>query len=365
MAGFSPQQREVAQGFTEAPNYAKAPGIARQALLEAGITESDLRAAPAHDGNLDSEGALQQRASQGWGTVAQERTPKEAARMFLERAIPLAGKYGNAGALAQAVQRSEYPARYAEHSKEAGELLSMLSGGRVSPAKAMQAVKGTQTIAGGGEGANAAQLADLQLLLNSSSSAQQAPQVGLAPRQAYAAGPTAPAGYTAPQGIQPAPAPNSAANLLALVDKIGEDSTAQGAHIQTVPGKVPSGTVAPMPTGTANAKGGVGFTPGPGTNYSAGKEPQIASALNTLGRALGLKLQGVSGYRSPQHSVAVGGFADDPHTRGEASDTPGIENVPEAVLNKYGLERPFDKIVNGQHTNPKEADHIQLRGSHR
>ena len=47
-----------------------------------------------------------------------------------------------------------------------------------------------------------------------------------------------------------------------------------------------------------------------------------------MGKALHLHLIGISGYRSPQHSVEVGGFANDPHTRGEASDTPGVEGVP-------------------------------------
>ena len=31
-------------------------------------------------------------------------------------------------------------------------------------------------------------------------------------------------------------------------------------------------------------------------------------------------IYGISGYRTPAHSVAVGGFADDPHTKGEAED---------------------------------------------
>jgi hypothetical protein len=89
----------------------------------------------------------------------------------------------------------------------------------------------------------------------------------------------------------------------------------------------------------------------PGTNYSVGEEPIIAARLDALGIALHLHLIGISGYRTPQHSVEVGGFADDPHTRGEASDTPGIEGVPEAILAEYCLTRPF--------AGPAEADHIQ------
>ncbi len=104
--------------------------------------------------------------------------------------------------------------------------------------------------------------------------------------------------------------------------------------------------------GSSSGGGEWGFFPAPGTNYTYGEEPEIAARLNTLGKALHLHLIGLSGYRSPQHSVEVGGFADDPHTRGEASDTPGVEGVPEATLLKFGLTRPFP--------GPAEADHIQL-----
>ena len=97
-----------------------------------------------------------------------------------------------------------------------------------------------------------------------------------------------------------------------------------------------------------------GFFPAPGTNYSVGAEPEIAARLGRLGRALHLHLIGLSGYRTPQHSVEVGGFANDPHTRGQASDTPGVEGVSEATLRSYGLTRPFAGAA--------EADHIQLAG---
>ena len=97
--------------------------------------------------------------------------------------------------------------------------------------------------------------------------------------------------------------------------------------------------------------GSTGFFPAPGTNYTVNEEPVIAARLDALGRALGLHLIGISGYRSPAHSVEVGGFADDPHTRGEASDTPGVEGVPEATLEEFCLTRPF--------AGAREADHIQ------
>jgi peptidoglycan hydrolase CwlO-like protein len=97
--------------------------------------------------------------------------------------------------------------------------------------------------------------------------------------------------------------------------------------------------------------GEYGFFQAPGTNYSVNQEPVIAARLDALGKALKLHLIGLSGYRTPEHSVEVGGFADDPHTKGEASDTPGVEGVPESVLEQYCLTRPFP--------GPAEADHIQ------
>jgi len=115
-----------------------------------------------------------------------------------------------------------------------------------------------------------------------------------------------------------------------------------------------SGVAFSGPIGAFNSspEGAYGFFAAPGTNYSVGSEPAIAERLNTMGRALHLHLIGISGYRSPQHSVEVGGFANDPHTRGEASDTPGVEGVGESTLNQFGLTRPFPGAA--------EADHIQL-----
>jgi peptidoglycan hydrolase CwlO-like protein len=122
--------------------------------------------------------------------------------------------------------------------------------------------------------------------------------------------------------------------------------------------------VAPAPGGGGVTAGGpqfaahggsFGFFQAPGTNYSVGDEPEIARRLDRLGKTLHLHLIGISGYRSPQHSVEVGGFADDPHTKGQASDTPGVEGVSEATLNSFGLTRPFGGAA--------EADHIQLAGS--
>ena len=128
---------------------------------------------------------------------------------------------------------------------------------------------------------------------------------------------------------------------------------AQAARARTLSS---GGAVAP-PAGCTNGPfvphgGEFGFFQAPGTDYSVNQEPIIAARLDQLGKALQLHLSGISGYRSPEHSVAVGGFPNDPHTRGEASDTPGVEGVPESTLNQFCLTRPFGGAA--------EADHIQL-----
>jgi len=123
-------------------------------------------------------------------------------------------------------------------------------------------------------------------------------------------------------------------------------AAAQRASFSTGRSTVDTGGASPADSGQ------YGFFAAPGTSYSVGEEPELAARLDKLGKALQLHLIGLSGYRSPQHSVEVGGFADDPHTRGDASDTPGIEGVPEQTLLQFGLTRPFP--------GPAEADHVQL-----
>ena len=149
-------------------------------------------------------------------------------------------------------------------------------------------------------------------------------------------------------------APRSGAQLTSLRTKLQHEATVLDR--QAAAARAASLPVLPPPGGCINTPfvahgGSTGFFPAPGTNYSVNQEPIIAARLDALGRPLGLHLIGISGYRSPAHSVEVGGFADDPHTRGEASDTPGVEGVPEATLEQFCLTRPFGGA--------READHIQ------
>lgn len=85
----------------------------RVALFEAGIVEANLRN-PDY-GDRDSVGALQQRS--GWGTHASRMDPYASAVRFIRdahnRVVPKFPRY-RAAKIAQAVQRSAYPSRYAQ-----------------------------------------------------------------------------------------------------------------------------------------------------------------------------------------------------------------------------------------------------------
>lgn len=124
------------------------------------------------------------------------------------------------------------------------------------------------------------------------------------------------------------------------------------------------GTTNPAEAAPIAAASGPGFVPDPGTIQNVGQLPVLTARLDALGNALDLTIYGISGYRSPAHSIAVGGFADDPHTKGEAEDI-GVNSllrssaarISEAQLAQYGLYRPFDPTDN---PNNSEVNHIQL-----
>ena len=112
------------------------------------------------------------------------------------------------------------------------------------------------------------------------------------------------------------------------------------------------------------ASSGAGFVADPGTIQDVGQLPELTARLNALAQALHVTIYGISGYRTPAHSVAVGGYADDPHTKGEAEDI-GVNSllrssaaqISEAELARFGLYRPFDPSDNPGNT---EVNHIQL-----
>jgi hypothetical protein len=166
-----------------------------------------------------------------------------------------------------------------------------------------------------------------------------------------AAGVQAPA-LTSP-GAAPVGDPNAHARPLAQVKR-------ELAQLNRCGGAITAAEAQPF----FNTGKGPGFVADPGTIQNVGQLPQLTAQLNALGKALGVTIYGISGYMTPAHSVAVGGYADDPHTRGEAEDI-GVNSllrssaaqITEAELVRFGLYRPFDP---SDDPNNSEVNHVQL-----
>jgi hypothetical protein len=122
----------------------RAQGLPDKALVVAVATamqESDLYnvASPAvpaslrlpHDGvseDHDSVGLFQQRASQGWGTVADLMNPAHSAMLFYNALMQVSGWQGmSVTGAAQAVQRSAYPGAYQKHADRAALVVAAVA----------------------------------------------------------------------------------------------------------------------------------------------------------------------------------------------------------------------------------------------
>ncbi|MBO1756133.1 hypothetical protein [Allobranchiibius sp. CTAmp26] len=116
----------------------KSIGLPRRAAyiaLMTAIAESTLHN---HKGGADdSVGLFQQRPSQGWGSVAQCRTPEHATRTFLRHMLadyPHGGwRHTDAAKVAQRVQISAYPSAYTGESSPAKVLVDAIWSGRTPP----------------------------------------------------------------------------------------------------------------------------------------------------------------------------------------------------------------------------------------
>src|SRR4051812_45393498 len=126
MGSLTPEQRRVLREIQSAPSYKRASPKVRKALIEAALVESNLSTPNQAASDRDSEGVLQQRPSQGWGPTSESNTTD--AEQFLRRAMTLRSQYGNAGDLAQAVQRSAFPGRYNQRGGQAASILQGLGG---------------------------------------------------------------------------------------------------------------------------------------------------------------------------------------------------------------------------------------------
>jgi len=171
-----------------------------------------------------------------------------------------------------------------------------------------------------------------------------------------------------PRAVEPAAGAQPSDTSPAPANPVG-DPTAHAPSLSTVKRELATlnlcgGTNNPAEATPFGTHHGWGFVADPGTIQNVGELPIITRDLNALGISLHVTIYGISGYRSPAHSVAVGGYADDPHTKGEAEDI-GVNSllrssaaqVTEAELAKFGLYRPFDPTDDPDNT---EVNHVQL-----
>jgi hypothetical protein len=92
----------------------------RLATWETAIVESGVKNLPFGTG--DSHGVFQQQWTMDWGTLEQTMDPENATRKFVSVAKGIEHRYADPGVLAQKVQRSAYPERYAQRAGQAAAL---------------------------------------------------------------------------------------------------------------------------------------------------------------------------------------------------------------------------------------------------
>jgi hypothetical protein len=126
-AELDPEQAGNAAVIASVAVHRGLPGRAATIGIATALQESKLY--NVSGGDRDSIGLFQQRPSQGWGTVAQVHDPVYASNAFYDVLVKIEG-YQNLPitTAAQKVQRSAFPAAYAEHEPEARLWASTLSG---------------------------------------------------------------------------------------------------------------------------------------------------------------------------------------------------------------------------------------------
>jgi Peptidase M15 len=170
------------------------------------------------------------------------------------------------------------------------------------------------------------------------------------------------------RAVEPKPGSDPSAKSTTAPDPVG-DPNAHAQPLSKVKRELAKlnlcgGTNDPAQATPFSTDHGAGFVADPGTVQNVGELPIITRDLNELGIYLHVTIYGISGYRTPAHSVAVGGYADDPHTKGEAEDI-GVNSllrssaaqISEAEMAKFGLYRPFDPTDAADNT---EVNHVQL-----
>jgi hypothetical protein len=117
---FGPPNPRVANILCQELDRFKVSDKVRIAAWEAAIVESGVK--NLDWGDSESHGVFQQQWTEGWGTKEQTMDPHYAAAEFIRRAERIEHRYSDPGALAQAVQISGHPERYAQRAGQAAAL---------------------------------------------------------------------------------------------------------------------------------------------------------------------------------------------------------------------------------------------------
>ena len=117
---FGPPDPRVAAIMCNVLERMNVSAKVRLAAWETAIVESGVKNLPY--GDRDSHGVFQQQWTQGWGTLAQTMDPAYATRKFVTAAQRIEHRYADPGVLAQKVQISAHPERYAQRAGQAAAL---------------------------------------------------------------------------------------------------------------------------------------------------------------------------------------------------------------------------------------------------
>ena len=123
---LTPTQSQIAQRILEIGQQRGESQKHIQAALATGWVESRYR--NLSGGDRDSAGVMQQRPSQGWGSYSQVTNLDYAINAFYDAADRISDSAMDFGQLAQAVQRSAFPARYGQASGIVDQILALFGG---------------------------------------------------------------------------------------------------------------------------------------------------------------------------------------------------------------------------------------------
>jgi len=124
---FGPPDPKVASIMCDVLDRMNVSRKVRIAAWETAIVESGVK--NLNWGTGDSHGVFQQQWTMGWGTLAQTLDPEYATAKFVREAKKIEDRYSDPGVLAQKVQISAHPERYAQREGQAIALDKKFCGG--------------------------------------------------------------------------------------------------------------------------------------------------------------------------------------------------------------------------------------------